>query len=396
MRYWLMRKNERITVLDFSDDGVLLKFSSEITDPKLAPLEYRANKNDWLKKWWQERSIPLEQGAVAKMLSESDLLGPQDYLFNNLGLSLNDYYWICPLGSKLKWEDVNLYDNDFNDDLLVRRKDGSSGIAKSTSGYSPNSSLQGQLEKTWQIRNGRRVLIKGNSDDLSCESLNEVFASLLHKKQGYDNYVEYKLIKIKGKSYSYGCISECFTNQDKELVTAWALLTSEKKKNDKSDYEFLISLAGRYGVDETQFRKDLEYQIMTDYILSNRDRHMNNIGVLRDAKTLQLIRMAPIFDTGRSMFVRRYGLRYENLINYDTNSFYKKEKRLLSLVTDKTLVDATKLPDANDLAKLYSKDAHITQERIDAICRYYEIKIDAFKKWQDAGDLQKSAKEEWE
>ena len=396
MRYWLMRKNERITVLDFSDDGVLLKFSSEITDPKLAPLEYRANKNDWLKKWWQERSIPLEQGAVSKMLSESDLLGPQDYLFNNLGLSLNDYYWICPLGSKLKWEDVNLYDNDFNDDLLVRRKDGSSGIAKSTSGYSPNSSLQGQLEKTWQIRNGRRVLIKGNSDDLSCESLNEVFASLLHKKQGYDNYVEYKLIKIKGKSYSYGCISECFTNQDKELVTAWALLTSEKKKNDKSDYEFLISLAGRYGVDETQFRKDLEYQIMTDYILSNRDRHMNNIGILRDAKTLQLIRMAPIFDTGRSMFVRRYGLRYEDLINYDTNSFYKKEKRLLSLVTDKTLVDATKLPDANDLAKLYSKDAHITQERIDAICRYYEIKIDAFKKWQDAGDLQKSAKEEWE
>ena len=396
MRYWLMRKNERITILDFSDDGVLLKFSSEITDPKLAPLEYRANKNDWLKKWWQERSIPLEQGAVAKMLSESDLLGPQDYLFNNLGLSLNDYYWICPLGSKLKWEDVNLYDNDFKDDLLVRRKEGSSGIAKPTSGYSPNSSLQGQLEKTWQIRNGRRVLIKGNSDDLSCESLNEVFASLLHKKQGYDNYVEYKLIKIKGKSYSYGCISECFTNQDKELVTAWALLTSEKKKNDKSDYEFLISLAGRYGVDETQFRKDLEYQIMTDYILSNRDRHMNNIGILRDAKTLQLIRMAPIFDTGRSMFVRRYGLRYEDLINYDTNSFYKKEKRLLSLVTDKTLVDATKLPDANDLAKLYSKDAHITQERIDAICRYYEIKIDAFKKWQDAGDLQKSAKEEWE
>ena len=391
-----MRKNERITVLDFSDDGVLLKYSSELTDPKLAPLEYRANKNDWLKKWWQERSIPLEQGAVAKMLSESDLLGPQDYLFNNLGLSLNDYYWICPLGSKLKWEDVNLYDNDFKDDLLVRRKDRSSGIAKPTSGYSPNSSLQGQLEKTWQIRNGRRVLIKGNSDDLSCESLNEVFASLLHKKQGYDNYVEYKLIKIKGKSYSYGCISECFTNQDKELVTAWTLLTSEKKKNDKSDYEFLISLAGRYGVDETQFRKDLEYQIMTDYILSNRDRHMNNIGILRDAKTLQLIRMAPIFDTGRSMFVRRYGLRYEDLINYDTNSFYKKEKRLLSLVTDKTLVDATKLPDANDLAKLYSKDAHITQERIDTICRYYEIKIDAFKKWQDAGALQRSAKEEWE
>lgn len=48
------------------------------------------------------------------------------------------------------------------------------------------------------------------------------------------------------------------------------------------------------------------------------------------------------------------------------------------------------------LAKLYSKDAHITQERIDTICRYYEIKIDTFKRWQDAGVLQRSAKEEWE
>ena len=32
-------------------------------------------------------------------------------------------------------------------------------------------------------------MIKGNSDDLSCESLNEVFASLLHKKQGWPQTV---------------------------------------------------------------------------------------------------------------------------------------------------------------------------------------------------------------
>lgn len=384
MRYWLMRKNDKITIFDFSEDGILLKYSQEIIDPQLAPLEYKSNKNEWLKKWWRDRCIPIEQGLVDRMLRTSHLIGPNDYLLNNLGLSLNDYYWVKPLDSDLTWEDVNLYDNDFKENLLVKT-DENAGYKQrgKTSTFTPNSSLQGQLEKTWQIKNGKRVLIKGNSDNLSCESLNEVFATLLHEKQGYDNFTGYKTIKIKNRAYAYGCVSDCFTDQNAELVTAWALLTSEKSNNNRNDYENLIAIAEKYGIDANQFRSDLEYQIMTDYILSNRDRHMNNIGVLRDAKSMKLIRMAPIYDSGRSMFVRRYDLAQSEIVNYDVNSFFNKEKKLLSLVSDKSLVDADKLPDANELAKLYKKEPLLSQQRIDTVCKWYELKVAAFKKWQN-------------
>lgn len=383
MRYWLMRKNERITILDFSEDGVLLKYAQEVLNNDIAPLEYKVNKNDWIKKWWSERQIPLRQGTVEEMLRRSSLIGPDEYLLSNLGLSLNDYYWICPFDEKLRWEDVNLYDNEFKENLLVKL-DERAGYKRSgkTSSFTPNGSLQGQLEKTWQIKDDRRIMVKGNSDDLSCESLNEVFASLLHEKQGYDNYVSYKLIKIRNRSYAYGCVCDCFTNQDCELVTAWALLTSGKNNKSLNDYENLISIAAAYGIDETQFRRDLEYQIMTDYILSNRDRHMNNIGVLRDAKTLKLIRMAPIYDSGRSMFVRRYDLTRSQIVDGDVNSFFNKEKKLLSLVRDKSLVDVSRLPDVNDLVKLYKKEPRLSAERIKRVCEYYEQKVNEFISWQ--------------
>ena len=45
-------------------------------------------------------------------------------------------------------------------------------------------------------------LVKGNMPGNSFQqSLNEVFASSLHRKQKFDNHVEYKLIKLKGRYY---------------------------------------------------------------------------------------------------------------------------------------------------------------------------------------------------
>ena len=86
-----------------------------------------------------------------------------------------------------------------------------------------------------------------------------------------------------------------------------------------------------------QFRKDLEYQILTDYLLTNIDRHMDNIGVLRDARTLKFIRMAPIFDTGRAFatgFVTPY--TDDEINNIEVNSFKSHENELLESLEDLT------------------------------------------------------------
>ena len=77
------------------------------------------------------------------MLIDKGLLGSEDYLVKNLGLSLTDYYWISLVDSGLHWKDVNLFENDFYNDIDI------SGDERDTPGnfphYTPNGSLQGTL-----------------------------------------------------------------------------------------------------------------------------------------------------------------------------------------------------------------------------------------------------------
>jgi len=383
MKYFLMRKDDVITTLEFSDDGNLLKWSHEIQNEDQAPLLYKFDKNSWIKKWWNEREVAFDGDRLQKMLSKAGYSASKEYLIDNLGLSLNDYYWVKPVDSNLTWNNVNLFSNPFAEDLFVKVKMKSKTTGTST--FTPNASLQGQIEKTWSIKNGKRILIKGNLDDTSQECINEVFASLLHQKQGYINYVPYKLVKIKDRSYVYGCQSECFTDEQNELVTAWAVLNSKKAISSKNHFERFISICEDHGIDGIELRRNLDYMIMTDYILSNRDRHLNNIGILRNSKSLKFEKMAPIYDTGRSMFIRRYDLKLKDIINGKVNSFYSEEEKMLSLVHNKTLVDISQLPNEKDITSLYQKDPSLSTERIEKICEWYNIKVKAFERWQNGG-----------
>ena len=377
MLYWLMRKDDALLALDLGESGAINKVSGEIRHEELLPLAYRYQRQEGIRRWWNERSVPLGQGRVREMLEEKGLVSSTEYLVRNLGLSLTDYYWIKPIQSGLCWKDVNLYENDFKENLLVRINSSSAGS------FTPNSTLQGQLEKSWLIRNGKRILVKGNSDRYSTESMNEVFAGILHERQGFQNHVNYKLLKIKNKPYAYGCYSELFTSQKSELISAWSILTYDHRQ-DQSDFERLVSFCADHGADPVEIRRDLDYMIMTDYILSNQDRHMNNIGFLRDADSLQIQSLAPLYDTGKSMFVTRHlPMKYAELVNGDIRSFAKKEMKQLEYVTDRKLVDVSKLPGTGELAKLYRKDPALPQERIDQICEAYEKKVEAFTRWQE-------------
>ncbi len=380
MEYLLMRKDDTVTLCDFAEDGTMISYSARFRNPELAPLEHRASEG-YLRRWWENRQIPIKQGRVAEMLRERGLTAPGEYLLRNLGLSLTDYYWIKPAGSSLRWSDVNLFENDFKENLMVAMRDtGKDDIASCT----PNSSLKGELEKSWVIRNGRRMLIKGNHGKTSAESINEVIASELHKRQHYDNYTKYRLIRIKGKPYDYGCSSEAFTSNELELVSAYALLTSEKRPEGMSSYEHLIDIAVRNGIDGDQFRRDLEYQIVSDYVLSNVDRHMDNIGILRDADTLKLKRMAPIFDTGRA-FCGRGVIPYteEEIDDIEINSFEDSEIKMLEHVRDRKVFDPGKTLAPERIESLYNKDSKARQSTIKNTVRLYEKKLDRVLKWQN-------------
>lgn len=373
MEYYLMRKNDVVTLCELDDSGNILDYSENFRNPELAPLGYRSYK-DHLARWWKNRHIPLRQGRVESMLRQRGFDEPSEYLLRNLGLSLTDYYWIRPVDSGLRWEDVNLFDNDFKENLLM---DSVPRNNTSASSCTPNSTLRGELEKSWVIRSGKRVLVKGNHGRSSAESINEIIATEFHVAQGYDNSTAYKLIKIKNKPYDYGCYSEAFTSSSCELISAYELLTSEAEAHSLSSFERLITIAAKHGIDKDQLRADLEYQIMSDYVLSNVDRHMDNIGFLRDADSLRLIRMAPIFDTGKA-FGGNAVTPYtdEEIDSIEVNSFRSIEKDLLDLVSDPAVLDTSRLLDPGRIRKLYEKDSKMRPGQIDIIVRLYNIKTD--------------------
>ena len=145
-----------------------------------------------------------------------------------------------------------------------------------------------------------------------------------------------------------------------------------------SMYEHFIHVCAKYGMDEGVVRTFLEYQLLTDFVLTNTDRHLNNFGVLRKADTLEFIGMAPIFDSGNSMFWQNPRLPvHSDLTDITVNSFRNTEKRMLQLVRNKDVLDLSKLPTEEDLRTIYSMDALIPY--VDSILLGYRKKIEMLK-----------------
>ena len=139
---------------------------------------------------------------------------------------------------------------------------------------------------------------------------------------------------------------------------------------------------------EEEFDRFMDYEIMTDYLLSNTDRHMNNISIIRDPDTLEILGMAPIYDSGNSMF---YNIPYEQLdkVHLDeinTHSFIQKEIKLLSYVKDRNIVDINK---AEMDFSLYKKDLLERHIRIPKLQELYERKRIKLKAFQNGKDIWK-------
>lgn len=99
-----------------------------------------------------------------------------------------------PIGEEHCWKDLNFYENDFTDELGSLLTDSKNvDVDANYSKFSPASSLNGEMKKKWVIENGIRYLMKVNANDYGQQSINEVIASKLHEKLGWDNYVQYRV-----------------------------------------------------------------------------------------------------------------------------------------------------------------------------------------------------------
>ena len=387
--YYLMHRNDIVTTLSMDMVTGSIVAMGKLQNKELLPPGGNLSPNA-LRKWWERRAVPLNQGKICSFLHLNKIVTPQNYLLQNLGLSLSDHYWINPAEEFLKWENVNLFTNDFKDsfgDFQFKDSLSSENVLvdmRHRTIFYPSASLQGELCKKWVVQNGRRYLIKANHGLTCQQSINEAIAKLMHEKQQKVPYTQYRLCDIEVENEAaIGCACEDFCTEEIEFVPAYEVMESAKKRNEQSEYERFIAVCVEHELDEKMVRSFLEYQILSDFVLTNVDRHFYNFGVLRDTRTLKYIGMAPIFDSGNSMFWNRLHVpKGQELLDIDVNSFKRKEIQLLEYVKDVSILDHSKLPTEEEVRKLLLLDPK-SAERCEAILEGYEGKKELLRRFQE-------------
>ena len=334
-----------------------------------------------LGEWWKLRAIPDSRKGIRQVLSRLSEETCQSLMLSSYGLSLTDHYWIQPVGQELYWKDLNFYENDFTDELgdiltdSERSRSGSDGISK----LSPSVSVNGDMKKKWIIRGGGRYLLKVNPNYHSQQAVNEVIAGKLHERLGWKNYVSYEVgtIHISGRKYPCS-LSPMFTSVETEFVSAYQIVAAYKVSNDVSLYEALIRQAVSLGADEKEVRAFLEYMILTDFILTNTDRHLNNFGFIYDPRQHRLSGMAPLFDTGNSLFYDYDVIPHGgNLLDIPVNSFSKREADQLHYVKSDAGVKLERLVHFPEEAEALLREyTDMTDERAAETARTIEEKIE--------------------
>ena len=367
-QYYLMHKNHIAEKLFLDmNDGKLV--DCEILDERHAPIGHRNRQA--CANWWERRAIPKHQKNQSVLLNG---INHMVYMMQNLSLSLIDGYWIKPAASSLTWEDVNLYDHNFAE------KDFHYADLANISPFKPSATTQGELQKRWVIIDGVRFLIKGNYGDMYRQSLNEVFVSDVHLMQGFDHvkYDKINLPSIMGRGI--GCISPNFTSPDLEFIPAYDITFYDKQPNHASVLQHYIDTCVSLGISRDIMQHHMDYMILSDFLFTNTDRHLLNLGILRDPEALHFIKPAPLFDTGNCMF---FNGKYSEstILDVAITSFYKTERKMLEQVKDRNALDLSKIPDPTELGKWYDEDPY-SVVYLDNIKAGYAKKIELIEAYQ--------------
>ena len=358
--YSLLHKDDIAAVFSLDHDTKAI-LSLDMKEKLLMPPR-AIHGLDGFRSWWEERSIPKTRYHLRDWLDENGIRNTAEFLLDNLALSMSDCWWVKPEGSEIRWRDVNLFDNDFGTISGDTRRD-SFHVH-----YTPDASTSGNLPKFWIAENGKRFLIKGNEGGTYQQSFNEVFASSLHRSQDFTNHVDYSFTDLGDKGT--GCICEAFTDDRNEFLSAWDIIGHDGFRDGEVSRNGFAELLGRMGLDEEECRKQLDYMALSDFILANTDRHLNNLGVIRDPDTLKIKGLAPLYDAGNSMGFGSV-LDMKVFLKARTKGFNKTFKGSISTIRNWNIINADALPSAEDIKTFYI-DSGMSERNIEKLAGLFE------------------------
>ncbi|MBR3721573.1 MAG: hypothetical protein IKN12_02315 [Selenomonadaceae bacterium] len=375
LNFILMNKNTPVLELKFCfKRGGYIEDIIKLHNPEYAPLGL-VNKDksinpDELSDWWEERCLP-DSRINVEHLFEALNLNKQELIIHSLGLSLSDQYWLKPVGSDIKWNDVNFFTNDFSDKVgklffFTSFSDNAESILEE---YSPDYSSNGFLNKYWTIINNGRFLVKGNHGAFSQQSYNEVIASRILQSIFCKNYVKYDLL-------GQNSICKNFVSDTTEYVPASLIRRILPKKDNETYYNHFLRCCKYFGFHK-EMQSALDYIIPFDYLIANEDRNYGNFGIIRNVETLKIESIAPIFDNGNSLWYNQVEISNKNVKSYP---FELEQNRQIKLVQDKSIFPIDEISKIEYIIKdVLKQNRNCDKNRISNICLAVQRRIAILK-----------------
>lgn len=388
MKCVLMNKNIEVLKVEYNEISKFFDQILEVINIDYAPLQIKNVYNETnldevkilLSKWFRGRGIPSWRDKLDLLLARLDINTPEELLDKAFGLSLSDQYWLKPLNTNIKYEDINFFDHvfDYSEFLEASFSSISNKKIKEDSLKTPNNTTDGMLKKAWIIKNNRRYLLKGGYKNEILQPFNEVLATRICERLEFD-HVPYRIEVINNKVFS-SC--ECFINKNTEFITASQILQGKEKHKSKQDYLDYVELLIKNGIPDA--REKLENMYILDFLLMNEDRHLNNFGIIRDVNNLKWLDVAPIFDNGQSLNVVAYD-NSELIISGEGRFFYNIDKfdNIIKIVENIKRIDVSSLDgiveEFDELLHKYQKITGISNEKIHKLCILLNRQIEKLK-----------------
>lgn len=363
MRCILMNKNTPVLEAEYNSGvGVFINVY-ELFNMDYAPYHLRISCVE-LSEWFKNRGIPSFRDQLDLLMHRLNVHAPSELLDKAFGLSLSDPYWLKPKDLDIFYDKINFFENDFEyapfmDASLSKNSD---RIQNESSLYSPNNTADGMLRKAWIIEDGIRYLLKGGYKSETLQPFNEVLASEICRRLGFD-HVEYSLAIYKDMVVSK---CPCFIDVNSELITARQIMD-----DTIDDYDSYIKKLESEGIEDARIK--MENMFILDYLMLNEDRHLNNFGIIRNVNTLKWMGVAPIFDNGQSLNIQYYDDN-EMYVVGEGKFFYeiKSFNEIIQVVQDLNRIDIDKLQDLpawfDDLLQQYQHMTYYSDQRIHKLC----------------------------
>lgn len=282
-------------------------------------------------RWLSKRKIPKNREG----LEEATILFGDYLQFRNM-FSLSDQYWV-KYQKNDTWEKGNFFTNRYSNAV------GRSFFIpwelnkKEVRQQGPDLTTNGVLRKVWmQDEHKESFLIKAGSRKFHQEPISEVLSSFMLKHVNFIPFVEYTLYV-----YGYRMCSKCkgFVTKDTEFIPFKQLYDYEPRKENETPYDHVLRACDAFEI--IGAKEYIDKMILADILIGNKDRHLGNFGVLRNANTAKIEGFSPLFDFGSAFWGKQdeEKRKVKTMFNSVEKEVLKRNKEYL----------ASKLPENEEL-----------------------------------------------